>query len=475
MTIDRDNHAAHVAEEGKYEADIKVSPVGGEHVVLHDAVFGDITEDGPNYRAVGSFGAWVLITKSDIGLGVLTLPVVFGTLGIVPGILLIIAIMVMMSYCAAIIGPFKMRHPEVYAIQDAAFIFGGKIAKEVFFVMYQIDLVLTVSGSCVSVATALNAITTHGACTAIFIAVTSVVGFTLCCLRTLSHVAFLGWVGLVSILAAVFTVAIACGVQGRPAAAPQVGPWTKEIKLFGSPSFAEGMTAVSSIVFACGATGTFFNIVSEMREPRKYVRSMVLSLSFLGVVYIVIGSVVYLYCGQYVASPALGSAGVLMKKVCYGLAIPGMLVTLAIYGHLGGKQIFVRILHGSRHLAHSTPTHWFTWFGCQAAVAVVGYLLASAIPNFGPITSLIGSVSKPSTCIIPFTFMWWHDNWRMAKPEQRKEPRRRIMAVCNIFCLAVGIFLTVAGTYGSIVAILAASSKAGPWSCRDNSNSVHQD
>lgn len=31
-----------------------------------------------------------------------------------------------------------MRHPEVYAIQDAAFIFGGKIAREVFFVMYQI-------------------------------------------------------------------------------------------------------------------------------------------------------------------------------------------------------------------------------------------------------------------------------------------------------------------------------------------------
>lgn len=52
MTIYRDNDTtAHTAEEGKYEADVKVSPVEGEHV-LHDAVFGDITEDGPNYRAV---------------------------------------------------------------------------------------------------------------------------------------------------------------------------------------------------------------------------------------------------------------------------------------------------------------------------------------------------------------------------------------------------------------------------------------
>lgn len=42
----------------------------------------------------------------------------------------------------------------------------------------------------------------------------------------------------------------------------------------------------------------------------------------------------YMLAGQYVSSPALGSAGVLMKKVCYGLALPGLLVTCIILIHV---------------------------------------------------------------------------------------------------------------------------------------------
>jgi hypothetical protein len=42
----------------------------------------------------------------------------------------------------------------------------------------------------------------------------------------------------------------------------------------------------------------------------------------------------YYFCGQYVAFPALGSAGVLVKKIAYGIALPGLLVTLIIYTHV---------------------------------------------------------------------------------------------------------------------------------------------
>jgi hypothetical protein len=58
-----------------------------------------------------------------------------------------------------------------------------------------------------------------------------------------------------------------------------------------------------------------FNIVSEMRDPRKYTRALSFSLSMITVLYLIIGSVVYYFCGQYVSTPALGSAGVLLKKV----------------------------------------------------------------------------------------------------------------------------------------------------------------
>jgi len=71
-----------------------------------------------------------------------------------------------------------------------------------------------------------------------------------------------------------------------------------------------------------------------MRDPRKYQRSLIICQTVVTVTYVVIGIVVYYYCGSYVASPALGSAGILIKRVAYGLALPGLLVTTTIVLHV---------------------------------------------------------------------------------------------------------------------------------------------
>lgn len=49
---------------------------------------------------------------------------------------------------------------------------------------------------------------------------------------------------------AVFSLTVAVGVQDRPAEAPQEGPYVSTWKLFGTPTFAEAMAAIASIIFA---------------------------------------------------------------------------------------------------------------------------------------------------------------------------------------------------------------------------------
>lgn len=133
---------------------------------------------------------------------------------------------------------------------------------------------------------------------------------------------------------AVFTLTIAVGVQDRPADAPQDGPYIKDFEVIGHPTFAEAISAVSTIVFAFAGTPAFFSIVSEMRNPRDYTKSLVVAQTIVTLVYLVIGIVVYYYCGSYVASPALGSAGALMKRVCYGLALPGLVASCMLFVHV---------------------------------------------------------------------------------------------------------------------------------------------
>lgn len=123
-----------------------------------------------------------------------------------------------------------------------------------------------------------------------------------------------------------------------------------------------------------------------MRKPRDYTKAVVLTQSIVTMVYLIIGIIVYYYCGRYVSSPALGSAGPLLKRVAYGIAIPGLfasvrplpsigvstlfisrltcfLLQITIYTHVVAKMIFVRTLRCVypylstllSHLATDTP------------------------------------------------------------------------------------------------------------------------
>jgi amino acid permease len=53
------------------------------------------------------------MVKVQVGLGVLSIPATLHTLGIVPGVILMLVICAMNSWSDWVVGDFKRRHPEV--------------------------------------------------------------------------------------------------------------------------------------------------------------------------------------------------------------------------------------------------------------------------------------------------------------------------------------------------------------------------
>ncbi|KAM0547298.1 hypothetical protein ACHAPJ_010433 [Fusarium lateritium] len=391
------------------EALAKVPSQNGEvSTSTHDAVFGAITEDGPNYRNVGWIGTSIIMMKTQIGLGVLSIPAAFDILGMVPGVICMLVIAGLTTWGSYVIGPFKLKHPEIYGIDDAAGLMFGRVGRE---------------------------------------------------LLSLGFVLFL-------------IVTIAVGVQDRPHDAP-AGPWTSDYKIVNNPSFTDGISAIATFVFAYAGTPFYFPIVAEMRDHRDYKKALFLCQGVVTLTYLVIGIVVYYYCGSYVASPALGSAGPLLKKVGYGIALPGLIVSSTLSTHLASKHFFVRILRGSKHLAANTFIHWATWLGCVCSVAIVAYCIASGIPVFGGLVSLIGALLGTLMCFQPLGCMWLFDNWKLGK--MHPSFWWMLQVGVSVVMIIGGTFLMVGGTYGSVVGIID-SYKAGggskAWSCADNSNSV---
>lgn len=166
----------------------------------------------------------------------------------------------------------------------------------------------------IGISTALNALSTHGACTVVFVVVAAVAAGLIASIQTLEKISWMGWVGVTGILASVITLAAAVSTS-RPALAPQSGPWDKDLVTIGHPTFVDAMNAVATIFLSFAGGPYYFNIIAEMKRPGDYNKSILLSSGVTTSTYLIIGCVVYHYVGQYIASPALGSAGVLMKKV----------------------------------------------------------------------------------------------------------------------------------------------------------------
>lgn len=72
------------------------------------------------------------MTKTQLGLGILSIPSAFDTLGIVPGCLCLCVIAIMCTWSDYIVGVFKLRHREVYGIDDAGALMFGAVGREVF-------------------------------------------------------------------------------------------------------------------------------------------------------------------------------------------------------------------------------------------------------------------------------------------------------------------------------------------------------
>ncbi|KAJ4293696.1 hypothetical protein N0V90_008980 [Kalmusia sp. IMI 367209] len=437
---------------------------------ISDEVFGEITEDGPNYRDVGWMGTVVLMIKTQIGLGVLSIPSAFDALGLIPGVICLLVTGGMITWGNYEVGVFKRRHPEVYSIVDVGEKIGGKFGNEFVCVAFLLWWICVAAAGFSGISTAFNSLSVHGACTAVFVVVAAVLGFLTGSIRTLGKISWLAWIGVTSIIVALLTLTIAVGVQDRPAAAPQTGFYKSDYKLVGNPTFIEAMGAINAFVFAYAGTPAFFAIISEMREPKDYNKAMFTCQGVMTGMYLLVGIVVYYYCGSFVASPALGSAGPLLKRVCYGLALPGLIVSTCLVTHYPAKYIFLRALKGSKHLVSNSRVHWMTWLSCTLGVTILAYIICSAVPNFGSLISLVGALLATFMSLQPLGAMWLYDNLK-----NRKRDTRWIIGVCwSSFVIIIGTYIMVAGSYAAIVGIIDdyKSGSSGAWSCADNSNSA---
>lgn len=70
--------------------------------------------------------------KTMIGLGVLSVPATFDTLGLIPGVICLCTVAAITTWSDYMIGVFKLRHRQVYGIEDVGQLLFGRAGKYFF-------------------------------------------------------------------------------------------------------------------------------------------------------------------------------------------------------------------------------------------------------------------------------------------------------------------------------------------------------
>lgn len=163
-------------------------------------------------------GTSVLMLKTQIGLGVLSIPATFDVLGMVPGVICLLVIGAITTWSDYVVGIFKLNHPSVYGIDDVGAKLAGKPGRIFFgcaFVICKVSpsttrgsvstnarpvWVFVAAAGMLGISISFNAMSVHGACTAVFVVVAAIIGCLLGSIQTLGRISWLAWVGVTAIL-----------------------------------------------------------------------------------------------------------------------------------------------------------------------------------------------------------------------------------------------------------------------------------
>ncbi|KAK0378989.1 hypothetical protein CLIM01_03686 [Colletotrichum limetticola] len=446
----------------------EISSLKEQALTTHE-VFRD-TEDGVQFRTVTWQSATIMFLKIQFAMSILSVPGAFATLGAVGGALSLVGWHVLNSYTAVILGEFRNRHPECHTLADMCGRLWGRVGKELVGLQILIAQVLISAAGIVSISTAFNALSNHGACTVIFTLVGAILITMFSAVRTFSRLGWLTWFGFATFFIAVFIFVVAVTQQDRPAVAPP-GDFDLGWTAIAHPTFVAGITASANIFISNSGSSMYLPIISEMRRPDQYRKAALVTGVLVLAMYLSFSLVIYRWCGVWLATPAFGSAGPLFKKISYGVALPGLIIGVGIYQHVAAKYLFVRILRDSQHLQANTVIHWTTWIGSNMTLGILAFIVAEAVPILNYLLGLAGAL-----CFAPFSLIFPALLWMQDFSSYRKGgASKKAMYGFHVFVVLVGLFMVVAGTYSVAVSIKDAYASgliSKVFNCADNSGTI---
>jgi hypothetical protein len=380
-----------------------------------------------------------------IALGALSLPSAYHTLGMFPGVFLTITLGLVSIFTSYIIGQVKLKFPHISHYADAGRLLLGRFGYELFGAAMVLELVMVVGSHALTGSIALIDINGGHVCSIVFSAVSAIILLILAIPPSFTEIAILGYIDFVSIMAAIGVTVIATGIQAGKLdgglSSVDWSAWPKE-----DVTFAQAFVAVSNIIFAFSFAIGQFSFMDEMHTPTDYMKSIWASGFIQITVYTLTGALCYAFIGSTVQSPALLSAGPLISKIAFGIALPVIFISGSINSTVALRYVHGRMFKNSLIRYINTPMGWATWIGLVVVFTIIAWIIAEAIPIFSDLLSLASALFVSGFSFWIPAVMWFallcEGNWFSKK--------NLPITLGSILAFIIGVATLGIGTWATI-------------------------
>lgn len=430
-----------------------------------------IAEGEAKFSRLGWKRLTVCLIVEAIALGSLSVPSAFAAVGMVAGVILCVSLGLIAIYTSYVVGQVKLRHPHVAHYSDAVRLIWGRFGYELTGVMFALFLILIVGSHTLTGTIAFVRISDKpGMCALAWGILSAIILFFVALPPTFAEFAILGYIDFVSIILAIIITIVATGIEAHKApgglAAVTWSAWPPP-----DSTLSGAFLATTNIIFAYSFAVCQYSFMAEMHTPRDYVKS-IWALGLIEIfIYTLTGGLIYAFVGADVASPGLLSAGPLISRIAFGVALPVIFISGSINTTVVGRYILDRAFPNSPiRLIHS-KMGWMVWLGLVGGITLVAWVIAEAIPFFNALLGLISSLFISGfTFYFPALFWFqlikegkWYVGWKNIT-----------LSIVNGLVFVIGIAVLVLGTYASVEDILTSyksGSVRGSFTCDSSSYS----
>ncbi|KAI0552034.1 transmembrane amino acid transporter protein-domain-containing protein [Xylaria curta] len=358
-----------------------------------------------------SWGAVFYLITTDV-LGPFAVPFAIGTLGFGPGIGIFTAFGILSVYCGYLLWKVFMgldsHEFPARNYGDLAFRAWGTTARHVVNILQAIALLLLLGQVTILFGQNISEMSRYTICYIVCPLIFVIVGFFLTQIRTLRSFGWLAnfgfWLNILAIFISMGATAhnppnFAISTLGSVGSAidptsimPDANGNYPPVVTFAALPTSNLIGTINGLlsgVLAFAGLQLFIEFMAEMKRPHDFLKGMFVAQAVIYTAYVVYGSFMYYYQGQYTFNPAyLGVSNYGWQTAGNTLTLLSGLIAAALYGNIGIKVFYNNVLvdvfraplitskGGKIFYAAIVPIWWSIAFVIAAAIPAYIYFVS---------------------------------------------------------------------------------------------------